>query len=274
MQGFSPSTAWSPPAGTLGALTEASRARAVALHGSLTSLRDAARDAPPPAPFALVLRGAYLRVIAEVKRASPSKGDIARGLDAGMQAASYIAGGAAAISVLTEPTRFGGSLEDLRSVARAVSVPIIRKDFLVAPVQLWEARAAGASAALLIVRALGPDELPLLMEAMRECGLEAIVEVRDRAELDRALAVDARVIGVNNRNLETLIIDPATAPGLIPFIPSDRMAVAESGMRQAADVESSACAGADAILVGSAVSAAIDPAAAVSALARIRRVSR
>jgi indole-3-glycerol phosphate synthase len=213
-------------------------------------------------------------VIAEVKRASPSKGAIAPGLDAATQASNYVAGGAAAISVLTEPSRFGGSLDDLRDVAASVSVPVIRKDFLVAPVQLWEARVAGASAALLIVRALGPDELPRLMDAVRECGLEAIVEVRDMEELERALAVGARVIGVNNRNLETLVIDPATAPSLIPSIPADRIAVAESGMRAPADVAPAALAGADAILIGSAVSAASDPAGAVRALSEIRRTSR
>jgi indole-3-glycerol phosphate synthase len=274
VQGFSPSAAWSRPAGTLGDLTDAAHQRAAAASSTLASLRDAARDLPPPPPFAGALRGPDIRVIAEVKRASPSKGAIAPGLDAASQAASYVRGGAAAISVLTEPARFGGSLDDLRAVASAVAVPTIRKDFLVAPVQLWEARVAGASAALLIVRALSPDELPRLMDAIRQCGLEAIVEVRDLAELERALAVEARVIGVNNRNLETLVIDPATAPSLMPSIPSDRIAVAESGMREARDVDAAARAGADAILVGSAVSASPDPVAAVRALAGIRRIAR
>ncbi len=231
-------------------------------------------DQPAPPAFAAVLRGMHVRVIAEVKRASPSKGDIARGLDAADQAARYVEGGAAAISVLTEPTRFGGSLSDLRGVAARVEVPVIRKDFLVDPVQLWEARVAGAAAALLIVRSLGHSELQRLMDAIHECGLEAIVEVRDQYELDRALAVDARVIGVNNRNLETLHIDPATAPGLIPAIPADRIAVAESGMRVPGDVSAAARAGADAILVGSAISASADPRTAVSELAQIPRTAR
>jgi indole-3-glycerol phosphate synthase len=188
-----------------------------------------------------------------------------------MQAAAYVAGGAAAISVLTEPTRFGGTLADLRDVSHAVPVPVIRKDFLVHPVQLWEARAAGASAALLIVRSLSPDELPRLMDAAAEAGLSTLVEVRTLGELDRALAAGATVIGVNNRDLETLVIDPATAPALIPCIPAECIAVAESGMRTPVDLAPAAAAGADAVLVGSAISAAADPAAVVRALAGVAR---
>jgi indole-3-glycerol phosphate synthase len=274
VQGFSASTTWARPVGTLGDLTTAAHARAAAVMSSLASLIDAASDLPAPPSLAKALRAPRIQVIAEVKRASPSKGGIAPGLDAAAQAVSYVQGGAAAISVLTEPSRFDGSLDDLRWVAETVHVPIIRKDFLVEPVQLWEARVAGASAALLIVRALAPSELARMMDTIHECGLEAIVEVRDRWELDRALAVNAAVIGVNNRNLETLVIDRATAPSLIPSIPKDRIAVAESGMRTAADIAGAAAAGADAVLVGSAVSAAADPAAAVRALAGIRRIDR
>lgn len=241
------------------------------MASTLTELRARAADAPPAHPLAPALRGECLRVIAEVKRASPSKGPIAPHLDAADQARAYVTGGAAAISVLTEPSRFGGALADLAAVSQAVAVPAIRKDFLVHPVQLWEARAAGASAALLIVRALAPDELPRLMDTAAEAGLATLVEVRDLGELDRALAVNATVIGVNNRNLETLVIDPDTAPGLIPCIPDGCVAVAESGMRTPADVTPSALAGADAILVGSAISAAADPAAEVAALAGVPR---
>jgi indole-3-glycerol phosphate synthase len=223
--------------------------------------------------FAAALRGPVIRVIAEVKRASPSKGAINPGIDAAAQAANYVAGGAAAISVLTEPTRFGGTLDDLSAVASCVTVPAIRKDFLVHPVQLWEARVRGAAAALLIVRALSPAELLLMMDAARECGLATLVEIRDEAELERALAVGATVIGVNNRNLETLLIDPATAPRLIPLIPAHCVAVAESGMQSAHDIASSALAGADAVLIGSAISASADPALAVRMLAGIPRSS-
>jgi len=275
VQAFSSRPLWTFPSGTLGELTRASHVRASLVLATLPELRSAARDLPP-APmaaeaFAAALRGPALRVIAEVKRASPSKGAINPGIDAAAQAAHYVAGGAAAISVLTEPTRFGGTLEDLSAVASGVSVPVIRKDFLVHPVQLWEARVRGAAAALLIVRALSPSEFPMLMEAARECGLATLVEIRDEEELERALEVGATVIGVNNRNLETLIIDPATAPALIPRIPAHCVAVAESGMQSAHDITPSALAGADAVLVGSAVSASADPASAVRALAGIPR---
>ena len=274
MQAFSSKRGWVPPTGTLGELTRAAHERAAAVGDRLAELRAAARDAQPPKPFAEALRQRHVSVIAEVKRASPSKGAIAPGLDAGEQAMAYVRGGAAAISVLTEPSRFGGSLDDLADVTPRVPVPVIRKDFLVHPVQLWEARAAGASAALLIVRALSPSELEALMDAMQETGMQALVEVRDEAELARALAVDARVIGVNNRNLETLIIDVATAPALIPAIPSDRIAVAESGMKSADDLSAAAASGADAVLVGSAVSANADPASGVRALASVTRHAR
>jgi len=273
VQAFFSSTAWTFPTGTLGTLTREAHERAEAALGTLAELRARCADLPPALPFATGLRGEQVRVIAEVKRASPSKGDIAPGLDAVAQAQAYERGGAAAISVLTEPSRFGGALADLQRVSGAVRIPAIRKDFLVHPVQLWEARAAGASAALLIVRSLAPDELRRLVDAAAEAGVATLVEVRDLGELDRALAVDAPVIGVNNRNLETLVIDPATAPSLIPCIPASCVAVAESGMRVAADVAPAAAAGADAILVGSAISAAADPAAEVRALASIARRS-
>jgi indole-3-glycerol phosphate synthase len=274
VQGFSSPNPWSFPTGTLGTLTRDAHDRAAALLPQLAELRARAADAPPARGLFGALRGDQLRVIAEIKRASPSKGAIAPGLDAADQALAYVAGGAAAISVLTEPTRFGGSLEDLAAVAHTVTVPAIRKDFLVHPVQLWEARAVGASAALLIVRALAPDALRPLIDSAAEAGLTTVVEVRNRHELDRALSAGATVIGVNNRDLETLVIDPATAPGLIPDIPAACIAIAESGMQSPRDVTPAANAGADAILVGSAVSAAADPTAAVRALASILRHPR
>ncbi|MEO7520218.1 MAG: indole-3-glycerol phosphate synthase TrpC [Gemmatimonas sp.] len=274
VQGFSWAADWTAPGGVLGDLTNAAFQRAESVRPQLRNLRAAACDMPLPLSLAAALRGAFVSVIAEVKRASPSKGAIAPGLDAITRAAEYVAGGAAAISVLTEPSRFGGSLSDLRDVALRVSVPTIRKDFIVDAVQLWEARAAGAAAALLIVRALSPDLLPRLVQAATECGLEAIVEVRDLWELERAVNANALVIGVNNRNLETLVIDPSTAPSVIPSIPRDRIAVAESGMREPADVQLSAQAGCDAILVGGAVSAAASGEDAVRALCCIPRSPR
>ncbi len=265
---------WTEPTGTLGELVVEARQRAALLQVDAANIRARALDARPAIPFARALRGEFIRVIAEVKRSSPSKGSIAPGLNAVEQASAYERGGAAAVSVLTQPTRFGGSLSDLASVARASQLPVIRKDFLVDPLQLWEARSAGASAALLIVRALSPDILPRMVDTALEAGLEPLVEIRDLQELERALQANARVIGVNNRNLETLVIDPSTAPRVIRDIPSDRIAVAESGMRNIDDISEARLAGADAILVGSAVSAAARPETSVRELSTISRVAR
>jgi len=165
-------------------------------------------------------------------------------------------------------------MDDLAAVRHAVELPVLRKDFHVYPVQLLEAKAAGASAALLIVRALSPDQLVRMAAAAARLELECLVEVRDTEELDRALAIGAAVIGVNSRNLETLVVDPAAADKLIGQVPSSVLAVSESGVAGRADVERAARAGADAVLVGSAVSAAAHPAAAVSALVGVARGGR
>ena len=266
--------AWNPPAGTLGGIISEAYQRAERLRRDRDALQRAAAAAGVAPSFEASLRRSVVGVIAEVKRRSPSKGWINSELSAVAQARTYEAGGAAAISVLTEPEHFGGSNEDLTSVRAAVGLPILKKDFHVDPIQLLEAKALGASAALLIVRALAPDTLTKLAVAGAELGLELLFEVRDRAELDRALEVGARVIGVNNRNLETLVIDPTTAERLITEIPPDRIAIGESGVSGRADVERLARAGADAVLVGSAVSAAQDPAAAVRELSNVQRVER
>lgn len=262
----SPSTPWCFPDGPLGELSRASALRAEAVAAQAEPWAARCRDLPAAPSLRAALWGPTVAVIAEVKRASPSKGAIAPGLDAAAQARRYVEGGAAAISVLTEPTRFGGTLADLEAVATAVSVPVIRKDFLVHPVQLLEARLAGAAAALLIVRALAPDQLPALMEAGTRCGLELLVEVRTPEELARALAAGAQVVGVNNRDLETLVMDPARATSLIPHIPATCVRVAESGITDGQQVRQAAEAGADAVLVGGMVSAAADPAQAVRGL--------
>lgn len=274
MQAFSALNRWTPPTGTLGELTRASFDRAEQVRNQLADLQARASAMPDAKAFASALRGENIRVIAEIKRASPSKGAIAPALDARAQAERYVQGGAAAISVLTEPSRFGGALDDLSAVSAAVDVPVIRKDFIVAPVQIWEARAAGASAVLLIARALDPNLLPELMACAHDARIGVLVEIRDEQELHRALAIGATVIGVNNRNLETLVIDPGTAPRLIPRIPDGCVAVAESGMTTVEDVRPAAAAGADAILVGSAISAAADPVAAVASLASLMRRPR
>ncbi len=266
--------AWIPPAGTLGGIVKEAYQRAERLREDRAALERAAAAAGDIPSFEAALRRSVVSVIAEVKRRSPSKGWINSEISAAAQARAYEQGGAAAISVLTEPEHFGGSNEDLAEVRRAVRIPVLKKDFHVDPIQLIEAKALGASAALLIVRALAPDALPRLSAVGTELGLELLFEVRDRVELDRALEAGARIIGVNNRNLETLVIDPTTAERLIADIPPDRVAIGESGVTGRSDVERLARSGADAILVGSAVSAAQDPAAAVRALSSVVRVQR
>jgi len=271
VQGF---LRWTPPGGTLGTICGESEARAARLSTRAAELERLAAAAPAGPSLAAALRRAEVALIAEVKRLSPSKGSIAPGLDAVTQASAYVAGGAAAISVLTEPAHFSGSLEDLEAVRAALPVPALKKDFHVRPIQLVEARAVGASAALLIARALDPDRLRQMMETGRDLGLELLVEIRDEAELDRALDVGATMIGVNNRDLESLIIDPSTAERLVPRIPSGIIAIAESGVKSRADVERYAQSGADAVLVGSSISAAGDPTAATRSLAAVPRIGR
>jgi indole-3-glycerol phosphate synthase len=265
---------WTPPGGVLGTICGESEARAARLSSRSAELERLAAAAPAAPSLAAALRRADVALIAEVKRRSPSKGSIAPDLDAVTQARAYVAGGAAAISVLTEPAHFSGSLEDLEAVRAALPVPALKKDFHVRPIQLVEARAAGASAALLIARALDRERLRQMMEAGRELGLELLVEIRDEAELDRALEVGATMIGVNNRDLESLVIDPSTAERLVPRIPSGMVAIAESGVKSRADVERYAQCGADAVLVGSSISAAADPAAATRSLAAVPRIAR
>jgi indole-3-glycerol phosphate synthase len=265
---------WSPPGGTLGALVDAARRRADALQGRLRELERGAADAPPVPSFARALRRSHVAVVAEVKRRSPSKGDINPGLGAATQAAAYAAGGASALSILTEPERFGGADDDLADARRAVELPLLKKDFHVAPAQIIQARALGASAALLIARALPPGTLRALAALGADLGLDILVEVRDERELDVALSTEAAAIGVNNRNLETLAIDLATGDRIVPLIPPDRVAIYESGVTGVGDVERAASAGADAVLVGSSVSAAESPRAAVRALTGVARVRR
>jgi indole-3-glycerol phosphate synthase len=220
------------------------------------------------------LKRETVAVIAEVKRSSPSKGSINSRLDAAAQACAYERGGAGAISVLTEPDHFGGSPSDLISVMAAVAIPVLKKDFHVHPIQLLEAKAIGASAALLIARALAPADLAGLAREAHDLEIEILVEIRDEWELERALSVGAAVIGVNNRDLETLRIDPGTAARLLPTIPRNVVAVAESGMRTAGDVADAARCGADAVLIGTSLSASADPEAAVRELTTIRRTGR
>ena len=208
-------------------------------------------------------RGAGSSVIAEVKRRSPSKGDLADIPDPAELAGRYAAGGAAAISVLTEERRFGGSLADLRAVRAAVDVPLLRKDFMVEPYQLLEARAAGADLALLIVAALDDDTLRRLHDEARDLGLTVLVEVHDEAETERAVALGAELVGVNARNLRTLDVDPEAFARLAPLVPGDRVLVAESGITGPDDVATYVGLGARAVLVGEALVRDGDPEGAV-----------
>lgn len=228
-------------------------------------LRAAVADLDAPAGFARALSGEDVAVIAEVKRASPSKGDLAPGLDAGAQATAYRNGGVAAISVLTEPARFKGSLADLETVA-ALGTPALRKDFTVDVHQVLQARLAGAAAVLLIVAALPDDALATLAQAARACHLDCLVEVHDEEELARALAIEPAVVGVNARDLRTFHVDRDAFARLRPGIPDDIVAVAESGIRGPDDVRRAARQGADAVLVGESLVTADDPRAAAAAL--------
>jgi indole-3-glycerol phosphate synthase len=249
-------------------------ARAADLEKSRPRLEDALDKTPAGPSLTGALRTGAVTVLAEVKRRSPSKGAIDESLDAVAQARAYAGGGAAAVSILTEPTHFGGAVDDLRAVRAALAIPVLKKDFHVEPIQLLEARALGASAALLIVRALAPARLDDLMAYGRALGLELMVEIRDEHELDRALRAGATMIGVNNRDLESLRIDAGTAERLIPLVPAEVLAIAESGVRARSDVERYAACGADAVLVGSILSAAADPEGATRALTGVSRRSR
>ena len=265
---------WTPPTGTLGMIVAEAERRAAILAGRTGELNERAEALPLRPSLQSALRQRSVSLLTEVKRQSPSKGIIAGTLDAVSQARAYAFGGAAGVSILTEPDHFGGSVADLRDVVRDVRLPVLKKDFHVQGVQLLEARVEGASAALLIARAVSPDRLAELMAAGRKLKLELVVEGRDEAELELALDLGATMIGVNNRNLETLVIDPTTAERLVPLIPAHVVAIAESGIATRADVDRYAAAGADAVLVGSSLSAAADPAAATRSLAGVPRRDR
>ncbi|WP_340538732.1 indole-3-glycerol phosphate synthase TrpC [Nocardioides sp. GXZ039] len=232
----------------------------------LAEVRAALADAPAPRDPMPALRAPGSSVIAEVKRRSPSKGALADIPDPAALAAEYAAGGAAAISVLTEERRFGGSLADLRAVRDAVDVPLLRKDFIVESYQLVEARAAGADLALLIVAALDDDALRRLHDEARELGLTVLVEVHDEAETQRAIDLGAELVGINARNLKTLAVDNDVFGRLAPQVPDDRVLVAESGIGDPTDVKRFVGEGARAVLVGEALVRDGEPRAAVAAM--------
>ncbi len=210
--------------------------------------------------------GSEPRVIAECKRRSPSKGILRQDYDAAAHARAYASAGAAAISVLTEPTFFDGSLEHLREVRAAVDIPVLRKDFVIREYQLLEAAALGADAALLIVGALAQADLVGLLDAAARLHLAALVEVHDRQELRRAVDAGARVVGVNSRNLRTLTVHPEVLEAIAEEMPADVIAVAESGIRTADDITRLSRAGYHAFLVGERLIAQPDPGAALREL--------
>jgi indole-3-glycerol phosphate synthase len=233
---------------------------------TLDELKERAARQPGAKDGAAALTSDGVTVIAEVKRSSPSKGALADIPDPALLAAEYEAGGAHAISVLTEQRRFGGSLDDLVAVRAAVDIPVLRKDFIVSSYQLWEARAAGADLALLIVAALDQNALVSLVERAESIGLTPLVEVHDEDEVVRAVSAGARVIGVNARNLKTLEVDRDTFARIAPTIPAGVVRVAESGVRGPHDLIAYANAGADAVLVGESLVTGKDPRSAVNDL--------
>lgn len=228
-------------------------------------LETAARANTPARDFVGALRREGLAVIAEIKRRSPSKGPIDLDLVPSTQAIAYAAGGAAAVSVLTEPDHFSGSLDDLRDARAAVDLPILRKDFILHPAQVWESRAAGADAILLIVAILDDPALGRLLTTAHDAGMTALVEAHTAEEADRAVNAGATVVGVNNRDLGTFEVDLATAEALRPRL-GDVVAVAESGVSNVEGAARMAAAGYDAILVGEATVRSSDPAVFIASL--------
>jgi indole-3-glycerol phosphate synthase len=237
----------------------------------LSVLRDKAQSRPPSRDFAAALRHAETApaVIAEFKRASPSAGAIASE-DVCDAAQAYERGGAAAMSVLTEPRWFGGSLADIAAARASCSLPVLRKDFIVEDYQVWEAAAAGADALLLIVAALADERLVELRALAERLDMHVLVEVHDETEARRAIAAGARIIGINNRDLRTLIVDPRTAERVRPMLPRACISVAESGYADPEGLARCAAAGFDAVLVGESLMRSTDPAAALRALRGVR----
>jgi indole-3-glycerol phosphate synthase len=240
-------------------------------------LRTRALDAAPPRDFAAALRPAAgtLGVIAEIKRRSPSKGDLAPDLDPALTAKAYAEGGASCLSVLTDGPWFGGTIDDLVAARDACELPVLRKDFTIDEVQIYEARAVGADAVLLIVAAL-PDDALLrdLHELATGLGLAVVVETHDDAELERALTLGARVVGVNARNLGTFAEDLGIGERLAGSVPADVVAVAESAIRSVDDATRMAAAGFDAVLVGEMLVRSTDATGAVRGLASVARHRR
>ena len=250
----------------LGAILQSVRGRLGPVIEDAERWQSAAAAAPPARDFRSALNASGLSVIAEVKRRSPSAGDIDVALDPVDLAGRYAGGGAAAISVLTEPDHFGAQPGDLEAVRRSVTIPVLRKDFMLHPAQIWQTRALGADAVLLIAAILDDPTLASLMGAAAEAGLAALVEVHTVAEARRAVGVGAELIGVNNRNLATFDVELATAERIRPELGDDAVTVAESGVSSPAAADRMRAAGYDAILVGEAAVRSGAPEAFIAAL--------
>ena len=259
---------------TLDEILSTTRGRLPDLRARRAAVERAAADAPRPPSLAAALRGDRVAVIAEVKRRSPSAGAIREDLDPAERAERYARHGAAAISVLTDGPFFGGSLDDLRAAVGRTVVPVLRKDFILDELQIIEARGAGAAAVLLIVRALSQARLAALLGCVADARLEALVEVHTAVELTRALDAGAAVLGVNSRDLDTFRIDTSAAWTILGSVPAGSLAVAESGMAAVADVAAAAAAGADAVLIGTALSSAAEPDALLGQLTAVPRRGR
>jgi indole-3-glycerol phosphate synthase len=242
------------------------RRAAAADRRDVARLREEAAGRGGTRDFAAALRGQGLAVIAEVKRRSPSKGDLGMARSAADMAQAYATGGAACLSVLTDADSFGGSPDDLREARAAVPLPVLRKDFTVGPADVCDARLMGADAVLLIAVALSDAELAALGSLARELGMAALYEVHDETEVERVLAAGAEVVGVNQRDLRTFAVDTSRAVRVAAAIPSSVVKVAESGIDGPEDAAALAEAGFDAVLVGESLVRAPDPAAAVAAL--------
>ena len=233
----------------------------------LAELEAIIRDKPSPLNFAAALGGDSLRLIAEVKRASPSRGVLRADLDPVKLAEAYARGGAVAISVLTEAHYFQGSLVDLEAIRRKLqNMPLLRKDFILEPYQVFESRAWGADALLLILAILDDSKLKELLSLSQELGMQCLVEVHNEEELRRALATDARIVGINNRDLDSMAVDINVTRRLRPLIPPDRLVVSESGVKGREDIKRLGELGINAVLVGEALVTASDVAARLKEL--------
>lgn len=249
------------------------RQRAESDARSVTALREQAMQAPPTRGFAGALKAVNgLGVIAEVKRRSPSMGAIHEDLDPAEMAKRYVAGGATCLSVLTDEKFFGGSAADLQAARLAVDIPVLRKDFTVCESDIYDARLMGADAILLIVAVLSDDELSNLAMAAADVGLDALVEVHDEAELDRAVKAGASLIGVNQRDLRTFAVDQQRAVRVAASFPNGVVRVAESGVRGPQDATELYSGGFDAVLVGTSLVASQDPSEAVASLRTVQRI--